>query len=149
LVPRFFQRTGAIDLFGCVAQLFFDGKLRCDAAAGICVAQPAGTEAFELLLGAAPGDHEPVQFFVKASFHQERCLNKRSVAGSIARPLIELPMRGRFHTRMSNGVEAIELGAVGEYSGCQFSAIDVTVGLENSGAKFAHDFVVSGLAGLN
>src|SRR5437868_6540360 len=60
LLSGFFEGAGAIDFFRCVAEFVLNGELRGDAAAGVVIAEAAGAEALELLLGAAPGNHEAV-----------------------------------------------------------------------------------------
>ena len=68
LLSGFFEGAGAIDFFCCVAEFVLHWELRGDAGAGIVIAEPARAEALELLLGAAPSDHEAVQVFEVASF---------------------------------------------------------------------------------
>src|SRR5258705_3731092 len=68
LLSGFFEGAGTIDFFCCVAEFVLHWELRGDAGAGIVIAEPARAEALELLLGAAPSDHEAVQVFEVASF---------------------------------------------------------------------------------
>src|SRR5882762_3855446 len=68
LLSGFFEGAGAIDFFCCVAEFVLNGELRGDAAAGVVIAEPARAEALELLVGAAPSDHEAVQVLEVASF---------------------------------------------------------------------------------
>ena len=75
-----------------------------DAAAGVGVGEAAGAEALELLLGAAPGDHEAVQVLEVPSFHQQSGFYERSVPGAVARPFGELPDDGCFHAWVQDGV---------------------------------------------
>src|SRR6267142_1023161 len=68
LVAGFFEGAGAIDFFCCVAEFVLNWELRGDAGAGVVIAEAARAKALELLLGAAPSDHEAVQVFEVASF---------------------------------------------------------------------------------
>jgi hypothetical protein len=68
LVAGFFEGAGAVDFFGGVTEFVIDWELCGDAAAGVGVGEAAGAEALELLIGAAPGDHEAVEMFEVARF---------------------------------------------------------------------------------
>jgi len=60
LLAGFFEGAGTVDCFCRVAKFVLDWELCGDAAAGVVIAETAGTEALDLLFGAAPGDYEAV-----------------------------------------------------------------------------------------
>src|SRR5713226_3482949 len=109
-----FQGAGAVDIFGGVAEFFGDGELGGDAAAGVFVAEAAGAETLELLLGPTPGDYETVQIFVIAGFDEERGFDESGIAGAIARPFGKLLVDDGLDARMNDGVEASKFCRVGK-----------------------------------
>ena len=117
LAAGLFKRAGAVDLFGGEAQLFLDGELRSNAAAGFCFGEAASEEALKLLLRLAPGNHEAIQIFVNAGFDQERGFDEGGIAHAATLPFVELAEDDFGDARMDDGVEAIEFGAIVENDG--------------------------------
>src|SRR6266702_2986217 len=72
LSAGFFERARTVDFLGRVAQLFLDGKLGRDAAAGLRLGKAARNQAFELLRRLAPRDDEDIEFVVQAGFDELR-----------------------------------------------------------------------------
>jgi hypothetical protein len=90
LASGFFEGAGAVNFFSSVAEFFFDGKLRGNAAAGLGFAEAAREEPLELLLGLAPGDDEAVQPFINTGFDEESGFDECGVADPVALPFVEL-----------------------------------------------------------
>ncbi len=84
-----------------------------------------------------------------AGLDDQRRFDEGSVASSVALPLLELTKQRSFDTRVDNGVEAIELGAIREDNCGELGAVDAAICADDGKAKFAGNFVVGGLAGLD
>jgi hypothetical protein len=149
LAAGFFEGGGAIDFFCGVAEFFFGGELGGDALTGFLLAQAAGAEALELLIGAAPGDDEAVEIFVVTRFHEQGGFDEGGGSSAVTGPFVELAVCGCFYARVKDDVEAGELCVVVENDCGQLCAIDAIVWIEDGGAEFAEDFVVGRLAGLD
>src|SRR5262249_47870894 len=104
-------------------------------------------EAFELLLGPAPGDDQAVKLLEVAGFDDQSGLHEGN-ADSCVLPFFELMNDGGFDARMNNRVEPDALGWILENDGAESLAVDATVGRENFWAEFSDDIIVSGLAGF-
>ena len=149
LAARVFKRAGAIDFFRGVTQFFFDGKLGGDAAAGLRFAEASREQALELLLGLAPGNDQSIEFFVHARFDKEGGLHKRGIPVAVPLPVVELPEDGLGHARVHNGIETIELAAIGKDECSQFGAVNTAAAVGDQRPEFAEHFTVGGLARLS
>ena len=149
LVTRVLKRAGAVNCFGCVPKLFPNRQLSGDAPASFRFAQATREEAFELLLGFTPGHNEAVEFLFHAGFDEERSFNESGVARAISLPFVELPENYFLDPGVDDGVQPIELGAVGENNRRKFAAVNVAAGIHDRGPEFPQNFVVRWLAGFD
>src|SRR5260370_2763985 len=144
-----FERAGTVNFLGGITQFFVHGKLHGYAAARFVFTESASAEAFELLLWFAPSDNEAVELLVYAGLDDQRRFDEGSVANAVALPFLELTKQRSFDTRVDNGVEAIELGAIREDNCGELVALDAAICADDGRTKFAGNFVVGGLAGLD
>ena len=100
-----------------MGELFGHGELRGNALARVLLAEAAGAKALELLLGAAPGDDEAVEFFVVAGFDEQRGFDESGVASAVACPFGKFLVNGDFDARVKDRVEDSEFGRIGEDDG--------------------------------
>src|SRR5712691_2870007 len=149
LATGFLERAGTIDFLGGQAKFFLNRKLRGDAAAGFDFAETAHEETLELLLGSAPGDYQAIKIFVNAGFDQQGGFDEDRVANPSPLPRLELAEDDFRNARMDDGVEAIQLDAVGKDDGAEFCAVNAAPGGDHGLAKFLKDFAVSRLAWLD
>jgi hypothetical protein len=143
------ERAGAVDFFGGKTQLFGDRKLGGDAAASFSFAKATGNEALELLLRLAPGNDEPIEFFVNAGFDQKSGFHKGGVACASALPFGELTEDDLGDVRMNDGVKTVELGAIVENDGAEFCAVDIAAGSEHGLPEFPEDLVIRRISRLD
>jgi hypothetical protein len=149
LTAGFFERAGAVDFLGGMAQLFLDRELGSDAAAGFVFTEAACEESFELLFRFAPGYNDAIEFFVNTGFDEERGFDESGIADSGAVPQFKLAENDFGDTRVDDGVETVEFCAVGEDDGAELRAVDSSAGAGDGRAEFAEDFVVCGLSRLD
>ena len=98
--------------------------------------------------GVAPADDQVIELLVETGFDDERGFDDGEfrAAGTIERGK---PFEDDVEdARVEDLVEAGAFCGVSENDGAEFRAIDCITGAENRIAKFANDFVVGGLAGL-
>jgi hypothetical protein len=149
LAARFFEGPGAIDFLGGEAQFFLDGELGGNTAAGFRFAEAARDEAFELLLGGAPDDHQAIELFVDAGFDEQRRLDEDGIADTGAPPDLELAEDDFGDARVHDGVETVQLGAICEDHSTEFRAVDAAGRIGDRRPKFLDDFGVGRLAGFD
>ena len=119
------------------------------ASASFFVAKAARAQPLQLLFRPRPGHHKAVQILLVAGFHQQRSFDKCHVARAVARPLVQLLKDGCFHARVNDGVQPIELLAIGEHDSGQLGAVDAATFVKDGWSELPDDFVVCGLAGLD
>src|SRR5712692_10395998 len=124
LAAGFFERAGTVDFLGGRRNIKNERKLGGDAATGFDFTETTREKALDLLLGMAPGDHQAVETFVNAGFDQQGGFDEDRVADSGAPPHLELAEDDFRDARMDDGVEAVELSAVGEDDGAELCAVD-------------------------
>ena len=146
LAPRFLLRAGTIDGVSRVAEFFLRIELRGEAAFCFGFCQATGDEACELLFRRAAGDHQAVEFLLKARFDKQSGFHEDNIAISGTLPFTEFSQHGFFDARVQDGVEFFELGAIGENETGQFAAMDAAAIWRQRGAKFLENFLVGGLA---
>jgi hypothetical protein len=144
-----FKRARAIDFIGGQAELFFDGKLGGDAAAGFGFAEASRDEAHELLLRRAPGDYQTIQIFMDAGLDEQRSFDKSRVAHATSLPFVELMENDLGDAGMDYGVEAVESGAILKDDGAELCAVDAAIGSQHGLAEFLSDLGVGWLTGLD
>ncbi len=127
-------------------QFFLDGKLGRDAAAGLRFGKAARNQAFELLLGLTPGHDEAIEFLVQAGFDKQRGFDERGVADSVPLPFVELPEDDVGDARVHDGVQAVELGAVGKNNVRELDPVDAPACVGDDRSELAQDLIVRGLA---
>src|SRR5258708_8551185 len=132
-----------------MAQLLFHRHLRSDAAAGFVFTKATRGESIELLFRPAPCDHQAVEMFVDAGLDEQCRFDKRRVARSVALPFVELANDSFRDSRVDDGIEPIEFGAIGENQRGELGAGPMTPAVRARWAKFAEYFFIGRLAGLN
>lgn len=140
---------GTVDGFGGPGEFFIERQLRGKPLPDFAFAHSPGEQTGELLFGAAPGDDQAFEMAGETGFDEQRCFDENRVANAGALPLFELAEHDLFHGRMKNGVELSELAGIGKDDGSEPGAIDAAGGVGEVRAKFAKNFLVSGLAGLD
>ena len=148
LLTGLFEGAGAVDLLCRVTELLFHRHLRGDAAAGLLFAHAPCSQALQLLLGAAPRNHESVKVFVDARLNEQRRFNKRGVTCPVALPFVELAGDGFGDARMDNGVQTGQFRAIREYQSSKLAAVHPCLTVGDRWTKFAEDLLVGGLARL-
>ncbi len=146
---RLFEGAGAVNRFSGVPKLFTNRQLSGDAPASFRFAEATHEEAFELLLGFTPGHNEAIEFLFHAGFDEKRSLNESGVARAVSFPFVELAEHNYLDPGVDDGVQPIELGAVGENNRRKFAAVNVAAGIHDRGPEFPQNFVVRWLAGFD
>src|SRR5205814_262357 len=127
-------------------QLFLDRKLRGHAAERFGFTEAPREEALELLLRRAPGDHQPIEFFVNAGFDDQRGFDESRIANAASPPGLELAENNFGDSRVHDGVEAIELGLIREDNRAKLCAVHAPRRIDDRTTKFLNDSIVGGLA---
>lgn len=148
LLTGLFEGAGAVDFLRGVTQFPCYGHLRGDAAAGFVFAHAARRQALQLLLGAAPRNHESIKMFVHAGLDEQRRFDKRGVMRPVALPFVELAQNRFGDTRVDDGVQAREFRAICEYQSSKLGAVHPCLAVGDRWTKFAEDLFVGGLARL-
>lgn len=145
LTSCFLERPGTIDLIISQPALFFHRHLRRDAPLGLLGSETTIEQAFELLLGPAPCNHQPIEGLVKTGLNVQRRDDNGNVrfAGSLqllqpARDFLE-------NVRMNDGVQAFDFFRVAKNDFAQLRAIDFSACVENSSAESADHFLGYGV----
>ena len=145
LTSCFLERPRTINLVIGKLALFFHRHLRRDAPDGLLGSETTIEQAFELLLGPAPCNGQPVESLVKTGLDVQ-CRNDDgniSFAGSLQ--LLQLARDFLENVRMNDGVEAFDLFGVAKHKFAQLRAIDFPAWVENSSAEFADHFLGYGI----
>ncbi len=86
---------------------------------------------------------------MNAGLNEQRGFDKRGVARAIALPFVELAKDNFCDARVDDGIEPVELGAIGENQRRELGAVHAALTIGNRRAEFAEDFLVGRLAGLD
>src|SRR5258708_17492915 len=119
-----------------MAQLLFHRHLRSDAAAGFVFTKATRGESIELLFRPAPCDHQAVEMFVDAGLDEQCRFDKRRVARSVALPFVELANDSFRDSRVDDGCEPIEFGALGDNHRVKLCAFHITPAVRSRVPKY-------------
>lgn len=144
-----FERAGAVDGVRGVLEFFFNGKLNGDAAAGLGFAHASGAQAFELLLGRAPGNDEAVEPWGHACFDKQSGFDEGGMMSTTFLAVLELIENDLVDAWVKDGIEACQFGWIGEDDCSEFVTVDLAGRVGKVGAECFEDFIVGGLAGFH